>query len=126
VLEGTAAALGDQLRTAREVSGHAFDLVVSTGGPTRSALWNRLDAAAAGATVAVAPLSDAAVGGALIAAEATGLVDSAIRCGTALRKGAPVFEPEPELVARAEQVASELAPVRDMALVLARGPRALG
>jgi hypothetical protein len=66
------------------------------------------------------------VGGALIAAQAAGLVESAVECGRALREGAPVFEPEPDLVARAERLASELAPVREMALALAGGTGARG
>lgn len=126
VLEGTAAALGEQLAVARRLAGHGFDLVVSTGGPTASRLWNRLDAAAAEAPVVVAPVSDAAVGGALIAAQAAGLVSSALECGRSLRAGGPVFEPEAALVERARRLATQLEPVQALALALTEGNRRHG
>lgn len=119
VLEGTAAELRRQLAVAREVAGREFHLLVSTGGPTRSSLWNRLDAAAAEIPLIVAPLSDAAVGCALVAAEGTGLVESALRCGRSLRGRGQPYAPEPELVSRARETAEALEPVRRLALELA-------
>lgn len=126
VLEGTAAALGEQVAAARTVSQHDFSVVVSTGGATRSSLWNRLDAAAARVPVVVARDSDAAVGSALLAAEGRGLLASALETGEALRANAPRFDPEAKLVAQAEEIAARLRELRPAAAALSTTRRDRG
>lgn len=127
ILEGTALALREHLDAARRVANHDFATIVSSGGPTASNLWNRLDAAAAEARVHVAPESDAAVGSALVAGEAEGLWASALEEGRGLRKSSPIFDPDPELAAVARRLRAvgqklassalplfrDLAPIRD-------------
>jgi xylulokinase len=117
VLEGTAIMLRWNLRAARRVTGLEFDRVVSSGGPTRCTLWNRVDAAAAEVPVVVAAGSDAAVGSALIAGAAVGLWDDPIEVGARLRRPRR-FDPDPELVAamreldrRSRMVADALLPL---------------
>lgn len=103
VLEGTSLALRQHLQVARRVTAERFDVIVSSGGPVRNELWNRLDAAATETPIAVAPQADAAVGAALIAGEGAGLWPDAVALGRALRDDGPVYEPEPELVAAARE-----------------------
>jgi xylulokinase len=108
VLEGTAIGLREHLALARDVAGEALSLVVSSGGPTRSRLWNELDAAAVRTAVVVAPESDAAVGAGLLAAEAVQAVGDAVEAGTSLRGPGDRYEPDPEL-ARVADATAELA-----------------
>lgn len=118
VLEGTAIALRQHLAIARSVAKREFDLIVSSGGPTRSALWNRLDAAAVETAIVIAPETDAAVGSALIAGEAAGLWPSALAAGELLRDGAAVVEPEPELSLVAQHEADLTAEAQAAAFTL--------
>ena len=108
VLEGTALALRGQLELARDIAGEDFSLVVSSGGPTRSRLWNELDAAATRTTIIVAPETDAAVGAALLAGEAVHAVGDAIEAGSQLRGLGDPYEPDPEL-ARVATTTADLA-----------------
>lgn len=101
VLEGTSAMLRTQLEVARQQSGERLELVVSSGGPTRNVLWNRLDASAAETPVVVAEGTDAAVGAALIAGQTVYLWPDALQAGHALRGDGRRYDPEPELVAAA-------------------------
>ncbi len=114
VLEGTALELRRNLGVAREVAGSAFAAVVTSGGPTRNELWNRLDAAAAETPMIVSPESDASVGTALVAGEAAGLWPCALGAGRAMRGQGVRFDPEPALVEAARAaaaIADELAEV---------------
>ncbi len=108
ILEGTALDLRRNLGVARRVSGIELGSVVVSGGPTRSELWNRLDAAAAELPLVVAPESDSAVGSALIAGEAAGLWPSALGAGREMRGDGIRFAPEPQLV-EAARAAAEIA-----------------
>jgi xylulokinase len=124
LLSATARDLRAHLDLAREASGESFVVVVSSGGPTRAAFWNRLDAAAAGVPVRVAPLADAAVGSALVAAEAAGLIADPVAAGRSLQTEDEVYEPEAALVdelASSAPAAKELAAaVRPLFTTLAR------
>jgi xylulokinase len=97
VLEGAALGLREQLTLARNVAAEEFSLVVSSGGPTRSRLWNQLDAAAAATPVLVVPETNAAIGAALLAGEAVQLWEDALEVGAELRGPEEVYEPDPEL-----------------------------
>jgi len=111
MLEGTSAMLRVNLDAAQAVSGVRVEYVVSSGGPTRNRLWNELDAAAAGVPLIVAPRSNAAIGSALIAAEAIGGCDDALTAGRTLRGAGEEVVPDPVL---ADSTASRFALSHDL------------
>jgi sugar (pentulose or hexulose) kinase len=106
VLEGTALELRRNLDAARRVAGYTPASVVASGGPTRSVLWSRLDAAAVELPLVVAGESDAAVGSALVAGEAAGLWPDALEAGRATASGGTRYEPEEELLRAARSAAA--------------------
>jgi xylulokinase len=121
VLEGTATLLAQHVAAAEECTGARITTLVASGGPTRSELWNRLDAAAIERPIVISHHTDAAVGSALIAGEALGLWPNANGAGARLRGTPMVVEPEANLVAAARLAAARFRSVAPSTLAYARG-----
>jgi len=120
LLEGTSSLLRANLVVAEDVAGIHVDRIVASGGPTRSALWNSLDAAAVERPIVVAEDSDAAVGSALLAAESLGACSDAVAAGRTLRGDGRRYEPDPELVAAARVIAASSRAASDATLPVLR------
>jgi sugar (pentulose or hexulose) kinase len=71
--------------------------IVCSGGPTKSAFWNVLDASALGRPIHIAKKATAAVGAALIAGEGVGLWSDANLVGRAMSGELLRVDPDPEL-----------------------------
>jgi xylulokinase len=121
VLEGTSTLLGHHVAAAEESTGKRITTLVASGGPTRSRLWNRLDAAAIERPIVISSHTDAAVGSAIIAGEALGLWPDANSVGEQLRGAPVVIEPEAQLVAAARLAAERFRTVAAMTLHFALG-----
>ncbi len=95
VMEGVALATGKDLDQFRRL-GHDVKRILSVGGGTRNALWNRIKADVFRVPVEIAEEPEAGIkGAALLAAAGVGLVKDLAATATARRAAGSVVEPDP-------------------------------
>jgi rhamnulokinase len=95
ILESLAAAYGETIARAAELTGRAVDAVHMVGGGSRSALLCRLTAAACGREVLAGPAEATSLGNLLVQAMATGEIGSLEELREVARRSADVVRYEP-------------------------------
>jgi rhamnulokinase len=95
ILESLAAAYGETIARAAELTGRAVDAVHMVGGGSRSALLCRLTAAACGREVLAGPAEATSLGNLLVQAMATGEIGSLEELRDVARRSADVVRYEP-------------------------------